>query len=59
MGPDTWLAGYEPREGSWWPTWTAWLDAQSGRSGPTATARQGGGWIRAAEDAPGRYVSVK
>jgi len=31
MDADTWLARTERREGSWWPEYTRWLAAGSGR----------------------------
>jgi polyhydroxyalkanoate synthase subunit PhaC len=52
---DTWTATASRKDGSWWPEWTAWLDARSGapveRNGPDdrlATPSFG--------PAPGTYV---
>jgi polyhydroxyalkanoate synthase subunit PhaC len=54
LGPDEWLAQAELREGSWWPAWTEWLDAQSSeRVSPPAMGSAG---YPAMEDAPGSYV---
>jgi polyhydroxyalkanoate synthase len=50
LGPDEWRAGTPPQDGSWWPAWAAWLDAQSGpRIVPPAMGE-------ALCDAPGTYV---
>jgi polyhydroxyalkanoate synthase len=50
-----WYAAAEPRDGSWWPDFTAWL---GDRSGPARTARKrlGGGGHAALVEAPGTYV---
>ncbi|TQM92143.1 PHA/PHB synthase family protein [Roseinatronobacter monicus] len=50
IGPDGWLATHDPVEGSWWPEWARWLDAQS--SGPVA-ARKPAASLGAA---PGAYI---
>jgi len=54
--PESWYAENEPRPGSWWPEWVAWLDARS--RAPAAPPPMG-----AAEkgypplgEAPGLYV---
>lgn len=46
---DTWLAGAEERQGSWWEDWAAWAAARSGElvSPPE---------LPAGEPAPGSYV---
>jgi polyhydroxyalkanoate synthase len=57
VDPDNWLAKVDAKEGSWWPEWTAWLDAHS--SGPTvappAMGAPDAGYAPLAE-APGSYV---
>jgi len=30
IGAEAWLKACEPKSGSWWPEWAAWLSAQSG-----------------------------
>jgi polyhydroxyalkanoate synthase len=54
VGPDEWLASAERREGSWWPTWSAWLDARaSERVEPPAMGSKRHPRI---EPAPGQYI---
>jgi polyhydroxyalkanoate synthase subunit PhaC len=54
-GSDEWLAGAQPRSGSWWEHWRDWTIARSGpcRTAPTAlgSARHPAGTA-----APGTYV---
>jgi polyhydroxyalkanoate synthase subunit PhaC len=56
VGPDEWLKAVPVVEGSWWPEWTKWLAARSGKL--CEPPRMGVG--RAADeilpDAPGDYV---
>ncbi len=44
--------------GSWWPHWSKWLSARSGRMIP-ASKHQGNGTFPVIESAPGRYVQAK
>lgn len=54
--PEHWAAGAEPREGSWWPEWVAWLnDRSTARVPPPSTRREDGAGAGLA-DAPGTYV---
>ncbi|ABE35980.1 poly-beta-hydroxybutyrate polymerase family protein [Paraburkholderia xenovorans LB400] len=57
VGPDEWLAAAEPRDGSWWPAWTAWL-AERSTADLVAPPHLGlAGQPRASlVDAPGTYV---
>ncbi|MFM0649604.1 alpha/beta fold hydrolase [Paraburkholderia bryophila] len=57
VGPDEWMAAAEPRDGSWWPAWTAWLAERSSKDrvvppnmGPPTEDRT------SLVDAPGTYV---
>ena len=51
--PSDWLAGASRHEGSWWPHWTAWLDAHgSGKAVPARTITGG------IEPAPGSYAKT-
>jgi polyhydroxyalkanoate synthase len=50
LTPDAWLASTPVQEGSWWPTWEAWLAAHSGAKIPAVPLSDPG------EDAPGNYV---
>src|SRR5262249_61082944 len=56
VDPETWLAVNPPREGSWWPAWSAWLAERSGA--PVAPPLLGGadGKFAPLMDAPGCYV---
>jgi polyhydroxyalkanoate synthase subunit PhaC len=57
VGPDEWIAAAEPRDGSWWPAWTAWLEARSTKE-PVAPPHMGPAGQEHASlvDAPGTYV---
>jgi polyhydroxyalkanoate synthase len=55
---DQWLQGAQEQPGSWWPTWSAWLDQQSG-AWVKAPARPGSRDYPAIEAAPGRYVKKR
>jgi len=54
---DKWLAKAEEHPGSWWPDWLDWLKSQDARTIPARAI--GGGKLKAIEDAPGSYVTVK
>ena len=56
VDPDTWVATAPTREGSWWPAWTAWLDAHSGASEPPPALGAAERGHPLLGDAPGRYV---
>jgi len=53
VGAEDWLAGAIRNEGSWWPTWDAWLTDHG--SGKRVAARKP---ANAIESAPGSYVSI-
>jgi polyhydroxyalkanoate synthase subunit PhaC len=56
IDPDTWIRQTVQREGSWWPEWSRWLGARSGR--PTTPPEMGAPHSRLPPlaDAPGGYV---
>ena len=49
-----WLGGATRQEGSWWPTWTQWLDQKGERKKVPARNINDG-----IEPAPGRYAMMK
>ncbi|KAB2881734.1 MAG: class I poly(R)-hydroxyalkanoic acid synthase [Albidovulum sp.] len=53
-----WLAGAEHHQGSWWPAWSAWIEAHSPATLVPARV-PGKGRLKAIEDAPGSYVRAK
>jgi polyhydroxyalkanoate synthase len=53
--PDRWLAAARQTQGSWWPDWTDWLAARSGRL-RAARQRLGGRRHPPLGSAPGQYV---
>jgi polyhydroxyalkanoate synthase len=55
--PEQWLRSASRHEGSWWPDWTAWLSARSGRKG--APLLMGSAKYPPLLDAPGTYVMEK
>ncbi|MSQ73590.1 MAG: class I poly(R)-hydroxyalkanoic acid synthase [Betaproteobacteria bacterium] len=55
--PDAWLAGAKQHSGSWWTDWQQWVDKHGG--GKVAARIPGKGKLKALEDAPGSYVSVR
>ncbi|GIK87484.1 MAG: poly-beta-hydroxybutyrate polymerase [Betaproteobacteria bacterium] len=54
--PDTWAARARVHEGSWWPAWTAWLAAHSGRAVPPPRIARPADAGAPLPDAPGSYV---
>jgi len=59
VSADDWLAATPEREGSWWPGWSAWLQARAGEPvapPPMGAPRKG---YRPVCDAPGEYVLQK
>ena len=56
ISPDEWLELAPRSDGSWWPEWSAWLKA---RSGKPIQAPQMGGEGEVIGDAPGKYVMMK
>ncbi|QOZ51954.1 alpha/beta hydrolase [Bradyrhizobium sp. CCBAU 53338] len=54
IGPDEWLKLASHVEGSWWPEWSRWLIARSGK--PCDPPPIGYGDIDGLPDAPGDYV---
>jgi polyhydroxyalkanoate synthase len=52
---DTWLAGAEKREGTWWFDWDEWLSQRSGETKP-APRRLGARGYKVLDPAPGQYV---
>ncbi len=52
--PDTWLAGADHQEGSWWVDWIPWLQKRSGKQVQPPT--MGNEEFKPIMDAPGAYV---
>ena len=51
------IAGATEHEGSWWPDWIEWINAQDSAKVPAKGLRiPGGKGDKVIEDAPGRYV---
>jgi polyhydroxyalkanoate synthase len=56
IDPDGWLERATPHAGSWWPAWSRWLAAGTGRRVAPPTMGGTGIDARTLEDAPGRHV---
>lgn len=56
IDPDSWFEQTESRDGSWWPTWNAWLDLRTSEMCelPAIGAPKKG--YAVLRDAPGEYV---
>jgi polyhydroxyalkanoate synthase len=54
----SWLAGAQEVAGSWWPAWTEFLAAHSGKQ-VKARSKLGNAKFKPIEPAPGRYVKAK
>jgi polyhydroxyalkanoate synthase len=55
---ETWLAHARSEPGSWWPTWSAWLEEHAGQR-IAAPRRPGNRQYPIIEPAPGRFVKAK
>jgi len=55
--PEAWLAHAIPHQGSWWTDWEKWIAGHGG--GQVPSRKPGDGKLKAIEDAPGSYVSVR
>lgn len=58
-GPDEWLAGHAPQDGSWWPAWAAWLGARSGKPGAPPPMGNATAGYPVIGEAPGDYVLMR
>jgi polyhydroxyalkanoate synthase subunit PhaC len=56
VDPDTWLATAPRKDGSWWPEWTAWLNAHSGTPVDEERPDVRGSGAASLGPAPGTYV---
>jgi polyhydroxyalkanoate synthase len=56
VDPETWLAIAPHRDGSWWPTYGAWLRSHSGEPTPPPTLGNDAAGLTALCDAPGTYI---
>jgi polyhydroxyalkanoate synthase len=54
---EAWMAGAVEHPGSWWPDWSAWLKARSGKQVPARDPKAGP--LAVIEDAPGAFVKVR
>ncbi|MDB5394614.1 MAG: class poly(R)-hydroxyalkanoic acid synthase [Rhodospirillales bacterium] len=55
--PETWLAGAEKQDGSWWTDWQQWIAPHGGAMVPARAP--GDGALKPIEDAPGSYVKQR
>ncbi len=56
VGPQEWVEIAEKRDGSWWPSWSEWLDKHmSGKRKPPRFGAPSKG-VKPIVDAPGEYV---
>ncbi len=54
---EAWLEGAIEHPGSWWPHWSQWLAARSGKQIPARDPAKGP--LKPIEDAPGSFVKVR
>ena len=54
---DAWLADSVEHPGSWWPRWSTWLSARSGKDVPARDPTKGP--LKPLADAPGTYVKLR
>jgi len=56
MDPAAWMENTEAGDGSWWPTWDAWLDERTSTKVKPPTMGAGRKGYKVLRDAPGEYV---
>jgi polyhydroxyalkanoate synthase len=56
VDPDIWFQGCEPRPGSWWPQWQAWLAGHSGEQVAPPETGSVEKDLPVLDEAPGTYV---